>query len=100
MIKYVLYTKEILLLHGFGQSHQHSALFHWVLNVNSCTVFIISTAGDSLYQRGSSTFHRAWTKPEIACNIRGVQGNPVSQDPHLFASKNKPDLSSSQMRLK
>lgn len=71
------YLDEICLVYkrdfitpSFRQSHQHSALFHRVLNVNSCSVFIISTAGDSLNQSRSSSFHRPQTKSGITYSIK------------------------------
>lgn len=70
LMKYVVYTKEILL---FRQSHQRSALFHWVPNVNSCSVFIISTTGDSLNQSKSSSIKSPLTKSGIIQSITKAQ---------------------------
>lgn len=104
------YLDEICLVYkrdfitpSFRQSHQHSALFHWVPNVNSCSVFIISTAGDSLNQSGSSSFHRPWTKSGITCSIRKNTSStlvlwsikkrvPHNQDHYLSSSQNKLDF--------
>lgn len=72
-MKYVLYTKEILLLHRSDKAIRRSALFHWVPNVNSCSLFIIFPAGDSLNQTGSSSFQRPWTKSGITHSIRKTQ---------------------------
>lgn len=98
------YLDEICLVYkrdfitpSFRQSHQHSALFHWVPNVNSCSVFIISTAGDSLNQRRSSSFHKPWTKSGITFSIRSStleHKNHTSQpgSSFIFYPKNKPDF--------
>lgn len=94
-VKKCRYLDEICLVYkgdfitpSFRQSHQRSALFHWVPNVNSCSVFIISTAGDSLNHSGSSSFQRPWTKSGITRSIRKIQVQ------HCWSLKKKSYLTS------
>lgn len=107
-MKYVLYTKEILLLHRSDKAIRRSALFHWVPNVNSCSLFIIFPAGDSLNQSGSSSFQRPWTKYGITQGIRKTQAQHrnlkkklcSTHDHYLFLSPNKLDQADQDKKKK